>query len=77
MNLRHAGALAALVAALGCGAQPPAGVVETETKVSRNVCTMNLKQICRSLFNQSEFTVNGVQYDTVDSSRTAPGIQTC
>jgi hypothetical protein len=25
---------------------------------------VNLKQICRSLFNQSEFTVNGVQYDT-------------
>ena len=64
MNIRHAVTLAALVAALGCGARPSAGVVETGSKVSRSGCTVDLKQMCRSLFNQPEFTVNGVQYDT-------------
>jgi hypothetical protein len=39
-------------------------VVETPGKVTRNGCTVDLKQICRSLFDQPEFTVNGVQYDT-------------
>ena len=63
MKLRRVAALAVWVAALGCGAQPPAGVVQTGTKVVRNGCTFNLKQMCRSLFNQPEFTVNGVQYD--------------
>ena len=62
MNLRHVVALAVLVPALGCSAQAP-GVVETGSKISRNGCTVDLKQICRSLFDQSEFTVNGVQYD--------------
>ena len=64
MNLRHVATLAAFVSALGCSAQPPAGVIETGSRVSRNGCTMNLKQMCRSLFNQSEFKINGVQYDT-------------
>ena len=62
MNFRHVATLAALVAALGCGAQPP-GVVETGSKVTRNGCTVDLKQICHTLFDQPEFTVNGVQYD--------------
>ena len=61
LNLRHVATLAALVAALGCGAQPP-GVVETGSKVTRNGCTVDLKQICHTLFDQPEFTVNGVQY---------------
>jgi hypothetical protein len=72
MNLRHVASLAAFVSALGCGAQPPAGVVEAGSSISRNGCTMNLKQICRSLFNQSEFTVNGVQYDTRRLEQNSP-----
>jgi hypothetical protein len=64
MKVLHAAVLAALVSSIGCGAQAPPRAVETGTQVSRNGCTVNLKQICRSLFNQSEFTVNGVQYDT-------------
>jgi hypothetical protein len=64
MKLHHTFAIAALVSSIGCGAQPPFGVVETGSSVSRNGCTVDLKQICRSLFKQLEFTVNGVQYDT-------------
>lgn len=64
MNVREVAILAAFISALGCGAQPPAGVVARGSKVSRSGCTVDLKQMCRSLFNQPEFTVNGVQYDT-------------
>ena len=64
MKFRRVATLAALVAALGCGAGPPLGVVETGSKVSLSGCTMDLKRICGRLFKQPEFTVNGVQYDT-------------
>jgi len=64
LNLRHVATLAAFVAAIGCSARPPTGVVNNGSKVSRNGCTVDLKQICRSVFGQPEFTVNGVQYDT-------------
>ena len=63
LKLRHVATLVVLVTAHGCGARPLAGVVEGPSKVTRSGCTMNLNQICRSLFNQTEFTVNGVQYD--------------
>jgi hypothetical protein len=65
MRVRYAAVLAALLFfGFRCGAQPPAGVVETGSNVSRNGCTVDLKQICRSLFDQPEFTINGVKYDT-------------
>jgi len=37
--------------------QPPPGVVETGSNVSRNGCTVDLKRICRGLFDQPEFTI--------------------
>jgi hypothetical protein len=64
MRVRYAFLAALLFAGFGCGAQPPANVAEPGSMISRSGCTMDLKQICRSLFNQPEFTVNGVQYDT-------------
>jgi hypothetical protein len=45
---------ALLLAGLGCGAQPPAGVVENGSNVSRNGCTMNVRQICQNISNQPE-----------------------
>jgi hypothetical protein len=32
----------------------PAGVVENGSNVSRNGCTMNVRQICQNIFNQPE-----------------------
>jgi hypothetical protein len=71
-RLWHAAALAAFVSALGCGAQPPAGVVETGSSVSRNGRTVDLKQICKNFFDQPTFTLNGVQYDSQRLQSEAP-----
>jgi hypothetical protein len=68
----HAVALAALVSSIGCGAQPPPGVVETGSSVSRNGCTVDLKQICKNFFDQPTFTLNGVQYDSQRLASSAP-----
>ena len=72
MNLRHVATLAAFVSALGCGAQPPAGVVETGSSVSRSGCTVDLKQICKNFFDQPTFTLNGVQYDSQRLASSGP-----
>lgn len=49
-----------------------AGVVETGSDVSRDGCTISLKQISRSLFDQVH--VNGLRYDTHGlASRTVVG----
>src|SRR5215472_9315162 len=73
MRVHCASVLAALLfAAFRCGAQPPAGVVETGSNVSRNGCTVDLKQICASIFNQPEIVVNGVKYDTHSLDQTGP-----
>ena len=47
MPLRYAFLAALLFAGFGCGAQPPAGVTEPGSKVSRNGCTVDPKQICQ------------------------------
>src|SRR5215813_11664279 len=58
MRVRHAVVLAALLfVGFGCGAQTPAGVVETGSKVSRNGCTVDPKQVCQiclRMFDQRE-----------------------
>jgi hypothetical protein len=61
-----------LVSSIGCGAQPPAGVVETGNGVSRNGCTVDIKQICKNFFDQPTFTLNGVQYDSQRLASSAP-----
>jgi hypothetical protein len=73
MRVRYADVLTALLFAdLGCGAQPPAGVVANGSNVSSNGCTVDLRQICRSIFDQPEITVNGVKYDTRRLEQTGP-----
>ena len=47
MRVRYAVLAALLFACFGCGAQPRAGVAETGSKVSRNGCTVDPKQICQ------------------------------
>ena len=47
MRVRYAVLAVLLFAGFGCGAQPRAGVAETESKVSRNGCTVDPKQICQ------------------------------
>jgi len=48
MRARYAAVLTALLfVGFGCGAQPPAAVVEPGNKVSRNGCTVDPKQICQ------------------------------
>lgn len=72
MKIRHAATLAALISSIGCGAQPPAGVVETGSNVSRSGCTVDLKQICKNFFDQPTFMLNGVQYDSQRLASSAP-----
>lgn len=62
MKARYVLVLAALIAACSCAGQP-SGVVATGTNVSRNGCTVDLKQICSSVLSQPSFTINGVEYD--------------
>ena len=69
MRVRHAVVLAALLfAGFGCGAQPPAGVTEPESKVSRNGCTVDPKQVCQiclRMFDQREVAL----YDNVGETK--------
>jgi hypothetical protein len=37
---------------------------QTGSSVSRNGCTVDLKQICKTFFDQPTFNLNGVQYDS-------------
>ena len=57
MRVRYAFRAALLLVGFGCGAQPPAAVVEPGSKVSRNGCTVDPKQICQiclRIFDQRE-----------------------
>jgi len=69
MRVRHAVVLAALLfAGFGCGAQPPAGVTEPESKVSHNGCTVDPKQVCQiglRMFDQREISL----YDNVGETK--------
>ena len=47
MRVRYVFLAALLFAGLGCGAQPPAAVIEPGSKVSRNGCTVDPKQVCQ------------------------------
>ena len=48
MRVRYAFLAALLFAGFGCGAQPPSPVTEPGSKVSRNGCTVDPKQICQT-----------------------------
>lgn len=57
--------IATVFAPVGCAAQPPTGVVEPGSKVSRNGCTVDPKQVCQiclRMFDQREVALydNGV-----------------
>ena len=71
MTTRQVVALAAFVTVFGCAGQPP-GVVATGSNLSRNGCTVDLKQICKNFFDQPTFTLNGVQYDSQRLASSAP-----
>ena len=70
MQVRHAFLAALLFAGFGCGAQPPAAVVEPESKVSRNGCTADPKQICEICLRKLDqreialYANGGRKYDT-------------
>ena len=70
MRVRYAFLAALLCAGFGCGAQPPAAVTEPGSKVSRNGCTVEPKQVCQICLrklDQGELTLyaDGVtKYDT-------------
>ena len=68
MRVRYAVLAALLFVIFECGAQPPAGVTEPESKVSRNGCTVDPKQICQICprkLDQREFTL----YDNVGETK--------
>jgi hypothetical protein len=64
MRVRHAAVLAALLfSGFGCGAQPPAEVTEPESKVSRNGCAVDPKQVCQiglRMFDQREVALDNI-----------------
>ena len=70
MRVRYALLAALLFAAFGCSEQPPAAVSEPGSKVSRNGCTVDPKQVCQICLrklDQREIALydNGVtKYDT-------------
>ena len=70
MRVRYAFLAALLFVGFGCSAQPPAAVVEPGSKVSRNGCTVEPKQVCQiclRMLDQGEIAMYGDgvrKYDT-------------
>ena len=62
MRVRYAFLAALLFAGFRCGAQPPAAVAEPGSRVSRNGCTVDPKQICLRKLDLREIALydNGV-----------------
>jgi hypothetical protein len=61
--IRRSRAVAALLMGLAACANQPQGVTVSGSEVSRNGCSVNVKEVCEAFFSQNQIRINGEKTD--------------